>query len=87
MRGKRRCLKCGHETVYTGGGDQTYRMTPDKFRELFKVGDKLTAWSTDKPVIITAIGDNRVMFLDNKKERTASMRLPWRKADEQTTES
>lgn len=85
MRGRRRCVKCGHETIYTGNADQTYRMNPERFKKTFKVGDIVTAWSTDKKVKITGIGETRVMFIDEysvkPKELIASMNLPWRKME------
>jgi len=53
-------------------------ITPKEFKERFKVGDIISSWSTDKAVKITAIGENRVLYLDHRnKERVASLRRAW----------
>jgi hypothetical protein len=65
------------------------KMTPEIFKNTFKVGDTITSWSTKKPAIITAIGHSRFLYvcgweLEEKNiqvnciEHTASMYLNWR---------
>lgn len=56
------------------------------FKKTFKVGDVVSAWSTGKKVVITAIGETRILHrnIDTEtgvwnKEKVSSMRLPWRK--------
>ena len=79
-----RCDKCGHISA-------SLNMTPAEFKELFKVGDTITCWSTELPATITAIGDTKILYYSewekeskgNKaKERVASMRNKWRKVKE-----
>lgn len=48
---------------FEGFNKQSYRkqFTPEEFKKVFKVGDKICGWSTGKVVIITAIGEKRFL--------------------------
>ena len=66
------CKSCGYAPVKPV-------LTPAQFQKRFKVGDKVTAWSTDKPVILTAIGKERVLFTDYRgNERAGTQKMRWR---------
>ena len=66
--------------------------TPETFKEAFNVGDRVSAWATDKVVIISAIGKCRFFAINeedvdlvpkntrvNKIEHPYSMFNTWRK--------
>ncbi len=52
-----RCY-CHCPSVVTG------KMTPEEFKQQFKVGDTIRAWSTRKEMTITAIGKERFLYTD-----------------------
>jgi hypothetical protein len=66
------CEMCGRSLVPTN-------FLPESFKENFNVGDVVTSWSTDKPVTITAIGSDRFLAHDGKRETVCTMRRAWRK--------
>lgn len=45
----------------------------EEFKELFKVGDQIMGYSTNKIVTITAIGETKFLYFDYDKERVATM--------------
>lgn len=51
----------------------------ESFIKNFKIGDIVTAWPTDRAVVITAIGRQRILFEDRGKECVGSLSLKWRK--------
>lgn len=77
------CERCGnHLSSY---------MTPEEFKDQFKVGDTIIGWSTRKPCKITAIGIERFLYNDCRLdtfrghvvERVAKIRqnFLWTKAE------
>jgi hypothetical protein len=70
---EKRCKHCGYIP-------QKPVLTEKQFKSQFKIGDKATAWATDKVALITAIGEYRVLYTDFRgQERAASQRMRWRK--------
>ena len=74
---------------------KNYVHTPETFKDNFKVGDHVSAWSTNKVVVITAIGNFRFFAINiedmdlkvkstrvNKIEHPYSMFNAWRKINE-----
>ena len=76
-----RCETCGR----TGSGRIPY--TAKQFKAEFKVGDVIIGYSTEKEMLITAIGETRFLYKNNrghdvweKKERVAAFSTSnWRK--------
>lgn len=63
-------------------------MTPDEFKETFRVGDFIRGWSTRKLMQITAIGESRFLYRDfrgSDREWVAAMEnvmARWEKDEE-----
>lgn len=62
-----KCGLCGNRV--RSGGRTKY--TPESFKSAFKVGDMVCGWGTGLTLMITAIGEKRVLLMDHRdKERT-----------------
>jgi len=55
-------------------------LTIEEFRQKFKVGDRITGWSTGKVATITAIGEFRFLFKDFRQggEWVRAIEAPFR---------
>lgn len=60
--------------------------TPEEFKAVIKVGDYLTAWSTEKVVQVTAFGQkNRFLGVDvfgEERVQTMTAHTGWEKVNE-----
>ena len=55
-------------------------LTPEQFKKQFKIGDKITGWSTGKEAVIVAIDKTRFIYEDHRgKDCVATMNKNWRK--------
>jgi hypothetical protein len=70
-----RCRECNRIKI---SGNRKV-MTPKEFKATFKIGDVICGYSTNKRVKITAIGEERFMYVsvdcasEKGKERVAKM--------------
>lgn len=71
-----KCANCGAREIFKV-------MSVKEFKEKFKVGDKLEGFSTNKSMVITAIGRDRFLYTcDSNKESVGSIyhtNAKWRK--------